>query len=827
VSTFPFQTAVYSRFHLSINNLHKTIQSRSSRAILVMMLFCFPIAAFCRSGPQLSAITCRSSSFSAPGTDSCSVYLTGSTSSRLIVSLSSDNGAVTVPSAVTVSARASKMDFNASVSAVTTSQIATITARSGTINRTFRIQLNPAATPILTVNTTSISFGSAVVNTAVAKSVTLTSAGTGPVTISAATVTGTGFTMSGTSFPLTLNPGQTAILTVQFYPTIAGAASGQFAIMSNSSVNPTVVIGLSGTGTAAAGTLSALSCSSGSMTGAGTDACMIVLNAAAGSGGLNVSLSSSNPAVTVPATVVVAANATSVGFPATVSSVSTAQSVTLTATANGISKTFALQLNASTPSLGISATSISFGNVYVGQSPTLPVVLTSTGTAPVTISGISIAGSLFTAPGVTPPITLAPGQAVTLNIQFFADHVSSFTGILTISSNSPTKPTSVVNLSGSGIAALSALSCTPGSITGAGTVACTVTLNGIASSTGLQVNLSSSNGAVTVPATVNVPTYATGAGFTANVSSSGSSQAVTLTASAGAVSKFFTLQLNAATSTLSSLTCNSASMSGVGSDACTVTLSSPAPIGGMSVSLSSSNSAATVPASVMVPANAISAGFTANVSSVTSVQSVTLTATASGASTNFVLQLTPATPTLSINATSVSFGSVVLNTPTTQSVILTSSGTSAVIVNATSVTGTGFSVSGSTFPVTLNPGQAVTLSVQFDPIAIGSATGLLTIKSNSSVTPTATISLSGSGMPHEVDLNWNPPSGYTDPIVGYNVYRAPSGSSSYQLIGPSDAQTTYADTTVQSGQSYDYIVKTVGSTGMESAPSNVSSVAVP
>jgi hypothetical protein len=480
-----------------------------------------------------------------------------------------------------------------------------------------------------------------------------------------------------------------------------------------------------------------------------------------------------------------------------------------------------------TPQIAISAASISFGNVYVGQSPTLPVVLTSTGTAPVTISGVSIAGSLFTAPGVTTPITLAPGQSVTLSIQFFAHHVSFFTGIMTVSSNSSVNPTSVVNLSGSGIAALSALSCSPGSISGAGTVACTVTLNGIAPSAGLPVNLSSSNGAVTVPATVNVPPYATSVGFTANVSSSSSSQAVTLTASAGSVSKTFNLQLNAVTSTLSSMICNVASMSAAGSDACTVTLSSPAPIGGKNVSLSSSDSAATVPVSVFVAANATSAGFTATVSSVTSPHSVTLTASASGASTTFVLQLTAAAPILSINATSVSFGAVVLSTPATQSVTLTSSGTAAVAVNAVSVTGTGFSVSGPAFPATLNPGQAVTVSVQFDPNATGSATGLLTIKSNSSINPTATIGLNGSGMPHEVDLNWNPPSGFADPIAGYNVYRAPSGSSSYQLVGPSDAQTTYADTTIQSGQSYDYIVKTVGAGGLESAPSNIFTVALP
>ena len=65
-------------------------------------------------------------------------------------------------------------------------------------------------------------------------------------------------------------------------------------------------------------------------------------------------LTSSNAAVTVPATVVVPANASSAGFTATVSSVTTAQAVTLTASAGSVSKSFALQLNAAVPTLTIS-----------------------------------------------------------------------------------------------------------------------------------------------------------------------------------------------------------------------------------------------------------------------------------------------------------------------------------------------------------------------------------------------------------------------------------------------------------------------------------------
>ena len=142
---------------------------------------------------------------------------------------------------------------------------------------------------------------------------------------------------------------------------------------------------------------------------------------------------------------------------------------------------------------------------------------------------------------------------------------------------------------------------------------------------------------------------------------------------------------------------------------------SAAASGGMSVGLTSNNSAVTVPATVMVPANATSARFTATVSAVTTAQAVTLTASAGRASKTFALQLNASSPE-TLSATSLlAFGNVNLNTPTAQTVTLTSTGTAALTINSATLAGTGFSVSGATFPVTLNPNQTATLQVQFDP----------------------------------------------------------------------------------------------------------------
>ncbi len=88
-------------------------------------------------------------------------------------------------------------------------------------------------------------------------------------------------------------------------------------------------------------------------------------------------------------------------------------------------------------------------------------------------------------------------------------------------------------------------------------------------------------------------------------------------------------------------------------------------------------------------------------------------------------------PQLTVSASSLSFGSVTVNTATTQSLTLTSTGTSPVTVSSAAITGTGFTIVGGILPVTLNPTQAVTLQVQFNPTSTGAASGQITISSNS------------------------------------------------------------------------------------------------
>ena len=391
---------------------------------------------------------------------------------------------------------------------------------------------------------------------------------------------------------------------------------------------------------------------------------------------------------------------------------------------------------------------------------------------------------------------------------------------------------------------LSNVSCQTSSFSSAGTDTCSVNLSGAGQSQ-ISVNLYSSDPALTIPGTVYVNAGASSATFSATLASVSTARTVWITAqaSSGTGSKVsYGIQLTPASTSssqpqLSNVSCQTNSFSSAGTDTCSVNLSG-ATQSQIAVNLYSSDSALAIPGTVYVNAGASSATFSATLASVSTARTVWITAQASSAMATKVtyrIRLTPSStstqaPTLTVNATNISFGTVTVNTESTQTVTLTSSGTAPVTVSSATVTGNGFSVSGSSFPLTLNPGQTLNLNLQFSPTAAGSATGQLTITSNSSSNPTATFALSGTGtsISHQVDLSWNAPAATSDPVAGYNVYRAPGGTTSYQLLNSSPVgSTSYADSAVTSGQTYVYMVESVDSAGVESAPSNTATATVP
>lgn len=94
----------------------------------------------------------------------------------------------------------------------------------------------------------TIAFGNVAVNGSTSQTVTLSNPGSASVTISRATASGAGFSLSGLNGPTTVNAGGSISFAVAFAPTIAGSASGSIQIASNAS-DPSLTISLGGFGT--------------------------------------------------------------------------------------------------------------------------------------------------------------------------------------------------------------------------------------------------------------------------------------------------------------------------------------------------------------------------------------------------------------------------------------------------------------------------------------------------------------------------------------------------------------------------------------------------
>jgi hypothetical protein len=128
-----------------------------------------------------------------------------------------------------------------------------VTVTSTATNPTLTIPLSGAGVTAggLGSNPTSLAFGSVQVGSNKSLSETVTNTGGSSVTISAVAASGTGFSLSGITTPVTLTAGQAATFSVKFTPASAAAASGNVTVTSNAS-NPTLTIPLTGTGTAVA-----------------------------------------------------------------------------------------------------------------------------------------------------------------------------------------------------------------------------------------------------------------------------------------------------------------------------------------------------------------------------------------------------------------------------------------------------------------------------------------------------------------------------------------------------------------------------------------------
>jgi hypothetical protein len=724
--------------------------------------------------------------------------------------------------------------------------------------------------PQLNISDASLNFGSVAVNALSTQSLMLTSTGSSPVTVNSVAIAGAGFTIVRSSLPTTLNPNQSIVLQVRFAPTSPGAASGQLTIDSNSLSGNSAVVTLSGTGaititpqTSPLLTLSASSLSfsnvtantatAQSLTLTSTGTSPVTVNSAAIAGAGFTLVGGSLPAILNP----MQSMTLQVQFAPTSTGLVSGQLTISSDSSSGNTATVALTGTSSaapSPQLTISTASLSFGSVIVNTAMTQSLTFTSTGSSSLIINSVSIAGAGYSLLGGSLPVTLNPSQSITLPVQFKPTVGGAANGQIMINSNSSSGSTAIVALSGTGTAQPS-----PQLATGVASLSFgNVTVDTVTSQS-LTLTSTGTSPVTVYSASVNGAGYILVGGSlpaTLNPTQSMTLQVQFKPTASGAANGQITISSNSSSGSTATV---ALSGTGVAPPSPQLTVSSVSlGFGNVTVNSTATKSVtltSTGSSDVTVSAAAISgAGYSIVAQSfpviLSPTQSLTLQVefkpTAAGASSG---QLTissnsttgsaalvalsgtgtAANPQLTISASTLSFGNVAVNTAASQTLTLTSTGTTPVTVNSGSIVGADFTFVGGSFPVTLNPNQTLLISLQFKPSMAGAATGQLTLSSNSTTGGTAQVNLSGTGTAtsHEVDLSWNAPTNSPDPVANYNIYRSTGGASLVLLNSVLSSSLSYVDSTVTSGSTYTYIVKSVDISGVESDASNEATATIP
>ena len=344
-----------------------------------------------------------------------------------------------------------------------------LTILSDASNSPLAISLTGTGTQTgLAISPSTLSFGNVIVGQTGTQSVKLTNSGNSSLTINMATVLGTGFGISGLSFPTTLTAGQSVSFSAQFAPTTAGAGTGSITFTDNAPGSPQTV-SMVGTGVATSSTLNANpgSVAFGSVAVGSNNQQTITLT------------NSGNASVTISAV-----SATGTGFSmaglTTPLNLAASQSTTFTTkfaptTAGSAVGNIQITSNASNPTTSIALTgtgvqgnltanpaSINFGSLLVGASGSVAVTLKNTGTAAWQFRRAALSGTGFSMTGLAAQ-TLTRDRRTSFTAKFSPTAAGSATGSVSIVSNAPGSPL-VISLVGSGTATQPQLTISPASV---------------------------------------------------------------------------------------------------------------------------------------------------------------------------------------------------------------------------------------------------------------------------------------------------------------------------------------------------------------------------
>src|SRR5277367_1345325 len=618
----------------------------------------------------------------------------------------------------------------------------------------------------LTIAPSALTFGNVIVGQTGTQSVKLTNSGNSSVTINLATVTGTGFGISGLSLPTTLTGGQSISFSAQFTPTGASAASGSITFTDNAPGSPQVV-SMIGTGVATNSSLVATpgSVAFGNMSVGGSSPQTITLT---NNGNISATISAisasgsgfSATGLAVPLTLAANQSTTLTAqfAPTTVGAAS--GSIQITSNASNPTVTVALSGSGVQGNLTANPTSINFGSLLVGASGSVSVTLKNTGTGSVAISQGSASGTGFSITGLTAQ-TLTAGESTSFTAKFAPTAAGSATGSVSITSNAPGSPL-VIGLSGSGTASQAQLTISPasvafGSVSVGSTGSQTVTLTNpgnaaltvsqaIPSGTGFSMSGASmpmtinAGGSASFTAKFSPTTVGSNTGGISIVSNAPGSPATIALSGTGIEG-----QLGASPS---SVNFGSVAVGSTGSQSITLTNSgsasvtiSQATVSGTGFSISGLSTPLALGAGLSTTFSAQFAPTSAGSPS----GSISIVSNGLNSPTTISLSGIGTQPQLAASPTTAAFGNVATGTNSSQTISLTNGGSAALTISSATVAGAGFSTTGLTVPLSIAAGKTATFNAVFGPSAAGSVTGSVALVSNAPNSP-FTIALSGTGV---------------------------------------------------------------------------------
>ncbi len=314
-------------------------------------------------------------------------------------------------------------------------------------------------------NGTTISFPAADINTNTTATVTILNQGTGPGTVNGVTITGNGFRASGLPlFPAVVGVGQSVTFAIVFAPTQGGSFSGTFRIDLSGGLSISGV--LTGSTAPSKMSLSYLDPATNSLiplrdggslpfpntvTGSASNVTLVVTNTGSGTGFVNaITLGSgASPTFqllglpTFPVTLGPSMQLTfgvrfapqqQQAFSATLVCNLDGSLATINLSGTGTASQFTYTWSDQTNTTALlPGGSLAVANTAIGQTSSVSVSVTNTGTADNQISVLGVTGQGLSLTGVpTLPVTLHPNAPLRFTVNFTPAQPGPVTGLLTI-----------------------------------------------------------------------------------------------------------------------------------------------------------------------------------------------------------------------------------------------------------------------------------------------------------------------------------------------------------------------------------------------------------